>query len=89
MHCVQLVSAACPAIAVAVAVAVFVAVAFYANVRYVLLTKRIKRLHKSVQQPSILQERSPSVSRSLSMSPHPSLGWSLAAKRARMPYPYR
>lgn len=52
MHCVQLVSAACPAIAVAVAV--FVAVAFYANVRYVLLTKRIKRLHKSVQQPSIL-----------------------------------
>jgi len=31
----------------------FVAVAFYANVRYVLLTKRIKRLHKSVQQPSI------------------------------------
>lgn len=46
------------AVVVAVAVAcLYNAVAFYGNVRYVLLTKRIKRLHKSVQQQGGRRER--------------------------------
>jgi len=62
----------------------FVAVAFYANVRYVLLTKRIKRLHKSVQQPSIQPAEESGSALGLSWS------WSLppSSNRARMPYPY-